>query len=163
MATVEDLIDVELTQLIAACAARNAQALRQLYDRTAPQLLACMVRILKRKALAEAKNHAEAMIHATDKAVAEHGAKVGETERRAIETAMADLKEAVKGDDDELIKTKTNALAQASMKLGEARYAQAQGQPGDGGPDASNGGAKEDVVDAEFTEVDDDKKNKKSA
>jgi len=45
--------DVELTQLIAACAARNAQALRQLYDRTAPQLLACMVRILKRKALAE--------------------------------------------------------------------------------------------------------------
>src|SRR5882672_6341263 len=48
-----DADDVELTRLIAACAARNAQALRQLYDRTAPQLLACMVRILKRRALAE--------------------------------------------------------------------------------------------------------------
>src|SRR5687767_13724742 len=48
-----DSDDLELTQLIAACAARNSQALRQLYDRTAPQLLACMVRILKRRALAE--------------------------------------------------------------------------------------------------------------
>ena len=110
------------------------------------------------------------LIHATDKALAEHGAKVGETERRGIENAMADLKEAVKGDDVEAIRAKTNALAQASMKLGEAMYAQAQGQnpgqpPGDGG--AAGGGpgtgAKEDVVDAEFTEVDDDKKNKKSA
>jgi molecular chaperone DnaK len=120
-----------------------------------------------RKAQVEAKNQAEALIHATDKALAEHGAKVGETERRGIENAMADLKEAVKGNDVEAIRTKTNALAQASMKLGEAMYAQAQGQPpGDGGGAAGGepgAGAKEDVVDAEFTEVDDDKKNKKSA
>jgi molecular chaperone DnaK len=123
----------------------------------------------KRRAQVEAKNQAEALIHTTERALAEHGAKVGETERRAIETALADLKEAVKGDDAEAIRAKTNALAQASMKLGEAMYAQAQqgagGGPGDGGAagSAPGGGAKEDVVDAEFTEVDDDKKNKKSA
>jgi molecular chaperone DnaK len=124
----------------------------------------------KRKVQVEAKNHAEAMVHATEKALTEHGSKVGETERRAIENAMADLKEALKGDDAAAITAKTNALAQASMKLGEAMYKQAQegqGGPGDPGGAAPGGdgsaGKKEDVVDAEFTEVDDDKKNKKSA
>ena len=77
---------------------------------------------------------------------------------------MADLKEALKGDDADAIQAKTNALAQASMKLGEAMYkSQQEGQPGDGGPGAGAApggepGKKEDVVDAEFTEVDDDKK-----
>jgi molecular chaperone DnaK len=121
----------------------------------------------KRKALVEAKNHADSLVHATDKALAEHGSKVGEDERKAIENAMADLKEALKTDDAEAITSKTNALAQASMKLGEAMYKQSQDQqggPGDSGATGSTGGgAKEDVVDAEFTEVDDDKKNKKSA
>jgi molecular chaperone DnaK len=123
----------------------------------------------QRKAQVEAKNHAEALIHSTEKSLAEHGSKVGEAERRAIEDALASLKEAVKGNDADDIKAKTNALAQASMKLGEAMYAQAQkDQAGPGGPGAdggaSTGGApKDDVVDAEFTEVDDDKKNKKSA
>ncbi|MEJ0073987.1 MAG: molecular chaperone DnaK [Alphaproteobacteria bacterium] len=125
----------------------------------------------KRKAQVEAKNHAEALIHSTEKSLAEHGSKVGEPERRAIEDALASLKEAVKGDDADDIKAKTNALAQASMKLGEAMYAQAQkDQAGPGGPGAPGGDAgpqagapKDDVVDAEFTEVDDDKKNKKSA
>ena len=122
----------------------------------------------KRKALVEAKNHGEALIHATEKALTEHGSKVGEAERSAIENAMADLREAVKGDDAEAIRAKTNALAQASMKLGEAMYAQAQAGTaggGEAGPDAgaTQGETKEDVVDAEFTEVDDDKKNKKSA
>jgi molecular chaperone DnaK len=122
----------------------------------------------KRKAQVEAKNHAEALIHSTEKAVAEHGAKVGEGERRAIENAIADLKEALKGDDADAIQAKTNTLAQASMKLGEAMYKAQQdtqaGGPGDPGAAASGEpGKKEDVVDAEFTEVDDDKKNKKSA
>jgi molecular chaperone DnaK len=128
----------------------------------------------KRRAQVEAKNQAEALVHTTERALAEHGSKIGEPERRAIENAMADLKEALKGDDAEAIKAKTNALAQASMKLGEAMYAQAQGGGPSGGPGggdgsgaagggAGPGGAKEDVVDAEFTEVDDDKKNKKSA
>jgi molecular chaperone DnaK len=124
----------------------------------------------KRKAQVEAKNHAEALVHSTEKVLAEHGAKVGETERRAIENAMADLKEALKGDDAAAITAKTNALAQASMKLGEAMYKEQQaGAAGPGGPGGAapggdgSAGKKEDVVDAEFTEVDDDKKNKKSA
>ena len=121
----------------------------------------------KRKAQVEAKNHAEALVHSTEKALAEHGSKVGDADRRAIENAMADLKEALKGDDADAITTKTNALAQASMKLGEAMYKQAAEQQaggGSGGGETAGGdGKKEDVVDAEFTEVDDDKKNKKSA
>lgn len=122
----------------------------------------------KRKAAVEAKNHAEALVHSTEKALAEHGSKVGEQERSAIENAMADLKEALKGDDASAIQAKTNALAQASMKLGEAMY-KAQQAGGDAGaaPGAEGqpGGEpkKEDVVDAEFTEVNDDKNNKKSA
>jgi molecular chaperone DnaK len=122
----------------------------------------------KRKAEVEAKNHAEALVHTTEKTLAEHGSKIGEGDRRAIENAIADLKEALKGNDAEAISAKTNALAQASMKLGEAMYKQSEQQPGAGGDAAGPGGSgteakKEDVVDAEFTEVDDDKKNKKSA
>jgi len=119
----------------------------------------------KRKAEVEAKNHAEARVHMTEKTLAEHGSKVGEAERRAIENAIADLKEALKGSDAEAITAKANALQQASMKLGEAMYKQAGEQQPGGGADAGGGteGKKEDVVDAEFTEVDDDKKNKKSA
>jgi molecular chaperone DnaK len=114
----------------------------------------------KRKAAVEAKNHGEALVHSTEKALSEYGSKVGDSERTAIENAIADLKEALKGDDSSAIQAKTNALAQASMKLGEAMYKQqqeAQSSPGaDGG--AASGEKKEDVVDAEFTEVDDDKK-----
>ena len=78
----------------------------------------------KRKAQVEAKNHAEALVHATEKTLAEHGSKVGEAERRAIENAMADLKEALKGTDADAIAAKANTLQQASMKLGEAMYKQ---------------------------------------
>jgi molecular chaperone DnaK len=119
----------------------------------------------QRKAAVEAKNHAEALVHSTEKALAEHGSKVGDAERNAIENAMADLKEALKGDDSSAIQAKTNALAQASMKLGEAMYKQqAEAQNPDTSESATGAdGKKEDVVDAEFTEVDDDKNNKKSA
>src|SRR5471030_2765384 len=118
-----------------------------------------------RKAAVEAKNHAEALVHSTEKAIAEHGSKVGEAERSAIENAIADLKEALKGDDAATIQAKTNTLAQASMKLGEAMYKNAEGaKPADTSESATGAdGKKEDVVDAEFTEVDDDKNNKKSA
>jgi len=111
----------------------------------------------KRREAVDAKNHADALVHSTEKALAEHGSKIADTERRAIEDAVSDLKEALKGDDAEAIKAKTNTLAQASMKLGEAMYAQ---QPGG---DAGKQAPKDDVVDAEFTEVDDDKGGKKSA
>jgi molecular chaperone DnaK len=111
----------------------------------------------KRREAVDAKNHADALVHSTEKALSEHGSKIAETERRAIEDAVSDLKEALKGDDAEAIKAKTNTLAQASMKLGEAMYKQ-QAEA-----DAKKDAAKDDVVDAEFTEVDDDKNNKKSA
>ena len=111
----------------------------------------------KRREAVDAKNHADALVHSTEKALAEHGSKIADTERRAIEDAVSDLKEALKGDDAEAIKAKTNAVAQASMKLGEAMYKQ-QAEA-----DAAKDAAKDDVVDAEFTEVDDDKNNKKSA
>ncbi|THD66112.1 MAG: molecular chaperone DnaK [Bradyrhizobium sp.] len=111
----------------------------------------------KRREAVDAKNHADSLVHSTEKALAEHGSKVEESERRAIEDAVSDLKEALKGDDAEAIKAKTNTLAQASMKLGEAMYKQ-QAES-----DAAKDAAKDNVVDAEFTEVDDDKNNKKSA
>jgi molecular chaperone DnaK len=119
----------------------------------------------KRKSEVEAKNHGEALVHSTEKALSEHGSKIGDADRSAIENAMADLKEALKGDDAAAIAAKTNTLAQASMKLGEAMYKQAEGaQPADTSESATGAdGKKEDVVDAEFTEVDDDKNSKKSA
>ncbi len=108
----------------------------------------------KRKEAAEAKNHAEALIHSTEKALAEHGDKVGAAEKGAIEAALADLKSALEGDNVEAITSKTQALAQASLKLGEAMYSAQQG-----GEEAASKPA-DDVVDAEFTEVDGDDKKK---
>jgi molecular chaperone DnaK len=116
----------------------------------------------KRKASVEAKNQADAVIHSTEKALAEHGDKVGEAEKTAIQTALDDLKGVVESGDAETIAAKTQTLIQASMKLGEAMYA-AQQNAGEGpasDADAARGG--EDVVDAEFEEVDGDD-HKKSA
>jgi len=116
----------------------------------------------KRKDLVEAKNHAEALIHTTTKSMTESADKVPASDRSAIEAAIADLKGVMEGDDAEDIKAKTNTLAQAAMKLGEALY-KAQAAGGEGGPEAGGpqpGAAKpdDDVLDADFTEVDDDKK-----
>jgi molecular chaperone DnaK len=108
----------------------------------------------KRKAVVEARNQAEALIHSTEKALGEHGDKVGEAEKSAITSAIDDLKSVLDGADADAITAKTQALAQASMKLGEAMYA-AQ-QSGDGA--AAQDGAADDVVDAEFEEVTDDGK-----
>ncbi|MGU3494739.1 molecular chaperone DnaK [Xanthobacteraceae bacterium A53D] len=107
----------------------------------------------KRRALAEAKNHGEALVHSTEKALSEHGDKVGAAEKGAIETALTELKTALTSEDVEAIQAKTQALAQASLKLGEAMYASQQG-----GDQPAGDQPKDDVVDAEFTEVDDDKK-----
>jgi molecular chaperone DnaK len=115
----------------------------------------------KRREAVDAKNHADALVHSTEKALAEHGDKVSEGDRKAIEDGLADLKEALKGDDSEAIKAKSNTLAQASMKLGEAMYTQQA--EADAKKDAAKDSAHDDVVDAEFTEVDDDKNSKKSA
>jgi molecular chaperone DnaK len=114
----------------------------------------------KRREVAEAKNHGDALVHTTDKALSEHGDKISAEERASIENAMAALKEALKSEDEEDIKAKTQALAQASMKLGEAMYKAQAAQGAPGGEGAAPGSAPQDenVVDAEFSEVDDDKK-----
>ncbi len=112
----------------------------------------------KRRELVDAKNQAEALIHSTEKSVAEHGDKVPESDKSAITSAIETLKTALGGEDAEHIKAKTNELAQASMKLGEAMYkaqqASAEGAVAGGEAHA----AKDDVIDAEFKDVGDDKK-----
>ncbi len=123
----------------------------------------------RRRELVEARNHAEAMIHQTDKSLKEHGDKVSAAERGAIEEAITALKSVKDSEDVAEIQQKTQALMQASMKLGEAMYkAQGDGAQGDAGPDAagSAGGtqkpADEDVVDADFEEVDEKKRKGQS-
>jgi molecular chaperone DnaK len=115
----------------------------------------------KRKDLVEAKNHAESLIHATNKSVTELGDKISAADKSAVEAAIAEVKTALEGEDTEAIKEKTNALAQASMKLGEALYKQQQGAtPGGDGADMG-GGAKspdDEILDADFEEVKDDDK-----
>jgi len=106
----------------------------------------------KRKAVVEAKNQGEAVLHSTEKAMTEHGDKIGQAEKDAITAATADLKSALEGEDAEAIAAKTQTLIQASMKLGEAMYAAQQGGEGEDGADA----ASDDVVDAEFEEVSDE-------
>ena len=106
-----------------------------------------------KKKLVEAKNQGEAIVHSTEKALAEHGDKVGAAEKTAIETGLADLKSALEGEDVEAIQAKTQALIQASMKLGEAMYAAQQGSAEGGDAQGQDDG----VVDAEFEEVDDNK------
>jgi molecular chaperone DnaK len=112
----------------------------------------------KRKAVVEAKNHADSLLHSSEKALAEHGDKVPAEDKAAIEAAIADLKSVIEGEDAEAIAAKTQALAEVSMKLGEAMYKAQQGDGAEAGAQAS-GGSDEGVVDAEFEEVDDDKKS----
>ncbi|MBA5776064.1 molecular chaperone DnaK [Stappia sp. F7233] len=118
----------------------------------------------KRKELVEARNQGEALVHSAEKSVKDYGDKVSSAEKDAIEAAIADLKSALEGEDLEAIQSKTQSLAEASMKLGEAMYKQAQSEEadastGEGGDDASR--KDEDVVDADFEEVrdEDDKKS----
>ena len=107
----------------------------------------------------EARNQADSLVYTTEKSLKEHGDKVDAETKTKIETALAELKTAMEGTDGAAIKAKTEALAETSHKLAEAMYAQAQGAaegPAEGG--AEGGSAKEDVVDAEFEEVDEKKK-----
>ncbi len=117
----------------------------------------------KRRETVEARNQAEALVHSSEKSLKDYGDKVSADDHKAIEDAIAELKTAMEGDDVEDIKAKTNALAEVSMKLGQAMYeaSQAEAAAADAAADAAKDG--EDVVDAEFEEVDDDDENKKSA
>ena len=115
----------------------------------------------KRRASAEAKNNAESLIHSTERQLAEHGDKVSAEIKTEIETALTEAKAAVESGDADQMTEKTNALTQAAMKLGQAMYQQQQAEAqGAGGPEAGAEGAQpgeepaEEVVDAEFSEVD---------
>ena len=111
-----------------------------------------------RRELVDVKNHGEAMIHTAEKSLTEYGDKVSQADKSAVESAVAGLKTALESDNLETIKTRTEELVQASMKLGEAMYkAQSEGAGGAGA--GSEGGAQDDVIDADFKEVGDDKKS----
>ena len=117
-----------------------------------------------RRAMVEARNNAESLIHSVEKSLKEHGDKVDAATRGAIESARDALKTALEGEDVEAVKTGHQALMEASMKLGEAIYkaeaeaAQAQAPQGDGAGDGASA-KDDDVVDADFEEVrEDDKK-----
>jgi molecular chaperone DnaK len=120
----------------------------------------------KRRELVEAKNQAESLVHTTERTLKEAGDKLPAGERETVEAAIRDLKSALESSDSERIKAKTQALAQASMKIGEAMYksqaGQAGPQPGEtgAGAGAGQGGAAggEKVVDADFEEVDEKKR-----
>jgi len=120
----------------------------------------------KRRELIEARNHADSLIYSTERSLKEYGDKIGDSERQSIEQAVSELRGVLDTEDVDTLKAKTEQLAQVSMKLGEAMYRaqQAEGatgagegpsEPGEGG---GRGGADEGVVDADFEEVDDDKK-----
>jgi len=111
----------------------------------------------KRRSVIEARNQADSLIYSTEKSLKEHGDKIADADRSAIEQAIADLRGVLDGDDPEAIQAKTQTLAQVSMKLGEAMYQTEQGG-GQGSSEGDASGSDEGVVDAEFEEVDDDKK-----
>jgi len=117
----------------------------------------------KRRELVDARNQAEALIHQTEKSIAEAGEKVDAADKTAAEEAVAALKEAMAGENLETIQSATQTLAQASMKIGEALYkAQEEGETdaADGSAPEGESASDESIVDADFEEVDDDKKNK---
>src|ERR1700756_2040876 len=121
----------------------------------------------KRKQAVEARNHADSLIHATEKSLKENEGRIAPADKEAAEQALADLKKAMEGDDAGEIEAKTQALTQVSMKIGEALYKAQQGGEGAGptggtGGAAGGGGAAESkdgekVVDADFEEVDERK------
>ncbi|CAJ1411717.1 unnamed protein product [Effrenium voratum] len=119
----------------------------------------------KRRESVEAKNQAEAMVHATEKTLEDAGDKVSDEVKAPVAAAVADLKTALEGDDAEEINAKAQALTEVSLKLGEELYkagvATADAEDAEGDAQASDDGkAQDDVVDADFEEVDDDDKKK---
>ena len=119
----------------------------------------------KKREAVDARNQADTILHTTEKNVKEHGSKVAEADKKAIETASADLRNALKGTDIEDIKKKTQNLIQSSMKLGEAIYkdqqaAAASPKPEDKKKDNNNEKKDDNVVDADFEEVKDENKEK---
>ncbi|TGP24382.1 MULTISPECIES: molecular chaperone DnaK [unclassified Mesorhizobium] len=116
----------------------------------------------KRRALVEARNQAESLVHSSEKSLKDYGDKVSEADRTAIADAISALKTAAEGDDVADIEAKSQSLAEASMKLGQAMYEASQKEAAEA--DAKADAAKDsDVVDADFEEIDEDDEKKKSA
>ncbi len=109
----------------------------------------------KRRDAAEAKNNAESLVHTTEKQLEEHSDKIDAALKGEIEAAVAETKTAIEGGEPEAMKEKANALAQVAMKLGEAIYKEEQANAGSAAPE-SDAPADDNVVDAEFSEVDED-------
>ena len=110
----------------------------------------------KRKDLVEAKNHAESLIHSTEKSMEEHGDKVDPTTIEAIELAIAALKDELEGDNPDKIRSGIQNVTEAAMKLGEAIYKSSQ-EEGEQGGDA---GSEDDILDADFEDLDDNKRGR---
>jgi molecular chaperone DnaK len=113
----------------------------------------------KRRESAEAKNNAESLVHSTEKQLEEHGDKIDSALKAEIEAAVAETKTAIEGGDAEAMKEKATALAQIAMKLGEAIYKEEQAAGASAGAASEEAPADDNVVDAEFSEVEDDKKD----
>ncbi|MFQ5621943.1 MAG: molecular chaperone DnaK [Paracoccaceae bacterium] len=111
-----------------------------------------------KRELVEAKNQAESLIHGTEKSMAEHGDKVDPTTIEAIELSIKVLKEALEGDDIEKIRARSQDVTEAAMKLGEAIYKAQQAEEAEAEGEGEPAPVDEDVVDADFEDVDDDKK-----
>ena len=111
----------------------------------------------KRREGVEAKNQAESLIHSAEKSLADYGDKVSVDDKTAIETAIADLKSAMEGDNVDDIRAKSDKLTEVSMKLGQAMY-EASNMANDPEAAAEAASGKDDVVDADFEEIDDNKK-----
>ena len=120
----------------------------------------------QRRETVETKNHAEALIHSTEKTLSEHGDKIDAAEKTAIESQIADLREALASEDAEAIKARMELLGQSTMKLGEAMY-KAEQQAGAASAEEATADKKaeapDNVVDADFEEVDDDRKDRPSS
>ncbi|PZU94271.1 MAG: molecular chaperone DnaK, partial [Chelatococcus sp.] len=113
----------------------------------------------KRRELVEARNQGESLVHSTEKSLKDYGDKVSAADKGAIETAIEALKAALAEDNAETITARTTDLMQASMKLGEAMYAASQAEGGEPEAGAEPADAKkDDVIDADFKDVSDDKK-----
>jgi len=115
----------------------------------------------QRREAAEVKNNAESLAHQTEKQLEEHGDKIDAGLKTEIETAVAEVKTAVEAEDLDAMKEKTEALGQVAMKLGQAIYEQEQAAgPQQDAPEPATDTANDDVVDAEFSEVDDENDGK---
>ena len=115
----------------------------------------------KRREGAEAKNNAESLVHSTEQQLKEHGDNIDASLKTEIESALAETKTAIEGGDPDAMKAKSEALAQVAMKMGQAIYEKQQAEGGEADAAAATGdaaGSDEDVVDAEFSEVDEDNK-----